>query len=136
MPVINSQEGIIMKKIITSIFLLSFLISTQLMAGSVNRGQFTSAIVDREPVDLIETLSTDNTKIIYFTELNDLEGQTVTHQWMYNGVVMFEKSFDVGGARWRVWTSKSLQPGWSGTWTVNTLDSERNVILSQTFEYQ
>jgi hypothetical protein len=125
-----------MKKIISSIFLLSFFISTQLMAGSVSRGQFTSAILDREPVDLIETLSTDHNNIIYFTELNELQGQTVTHQWKYNGIVMFEKSFDVGGPRWRVWTSKSLQPGWSGTWTVNTLDSDRNVILSQTFEYQ
>lgn len=125
-----------MKKIISSLFILSLIISTQLMAGSVSRGQFTSAIVDREPVDLIETLSTDITNIIYFTELNELQGQSVTHQWMYNGVVMFEKSFDVGGSRWRVWTSKSLQPGWSGTWTVNTLDGERNVILSQTFEYQ
>jgi hypothetical protein len=125
-----------MKKIISSIFLLSFFISTQLMAGSVSRGQFTSAIVDREPVDLIETLSTDHNNIIYFTELNELQGQTVTHQWKYNDIVMFEKSFDVGGPRWRVWTSKSLQPGWSGTWTVNTLDGDRNVILSETFEYQ
>jgi hypothetical protein len=125
-----------MKKIITSLFILSLFISTQLMAGSVSRSQFTSAIVDREPVDLIETLSTDNTNIIFFTELTELQGQTVTHQWLYNDVVMFEKSFDVGGARWRVWTSKSLQPGWSGTWTVNVLDGERNVILSQSFEYQ
>jgi hypothetical protein len=125
-----------MKKIITSLFILSLFISTQLMAGSVSRSQFTSAIVDREPVDLIETLSTDNTNIIFFTELTELQGQTVTHQWLYNDVVMFEKSFDVGGARWRVWTSKSLQPGWSGTWTVNVLDGGRNVILIQSFEYQ
>jgi hypothetical protein len=136
MPVINLQEGIIMKKIISSLFILSLFISTQLLAGSVSRSQFTSAIVDREPVDLIETLSTDKNNITYFTELTELQGQTITHQWLYNGVVMFEKSFDVGGPRWRVWTRKSLQPGWSGTWSVNTLDGERNVILSQTFEYQ
>ncbi len=125
-----------MKKIISSLFILSLFISTQLLAGSVSRSQFTSAIVDREPVDLIETLSTDKNNITYFTELTELQGQTITHQWLYNGVVMFEKSFDVGGPRWRVWTRKSLQPGWSGTWSVNTLDGERNVILSQTFEYQ
>jgi hypothetical protein len=125
-----------MKKIISRLFILSLFISTQLMAGSVSRGQFTSAIVDREPVDLIETLSTDKNEINYFTELTELQGQTITHQWVYNDVVMFEKSFDVGGPRWRVWTRKSLQPGWNGTWTVNTLDGERNVILSQTFEYQ
>ena len=84
----------------------------------------------------METLSTDNTEVKYFTELTELQGETITHQWVYNDVVMFEKSFEVGGPRWRVWTSKSLQPGWSGVWTVNTLDSERNKILSQTFEYK
>jgi hypothetical protein len=126
-----------MKKLLNStIFLVSLLISTQLMAGSVSRSQFTTGIIDREPVDLVETLSTDNNNVIYFTELTDLQGQSVTHQWVYNDMVMFEKSFDVGGPRWRVWTSKSLQPGWSGTWTVNTLDGDRNVILTQTFEYQ
>ncbi len=125
-----------MKKLISSIVFLTLFLSTQLMAGSVSRGQFTTAIIDREPVDLVETLSTDNTEIKYFTELTELQGETITHQWVYNDVVMFEKSFEVGGPRWRVWTSKSLQPGWSGVWTVNTLDSERNKILSQTFEYK
>lgn len=125
-----------MKKLISSIIFLAFFISTQLMAGSVSRGQFTTSIVDREPVDLVETLSTDNTEIKYFTELTELQGETITHQWVYNDVVMFERSFEVGGPRWRVWTSKSLQPGWIGVWTVNTLDSERNKILSQTFEYK
>ena len=125
-----------MKKLFSSIIFLALFMSTQLMAGSVSRGQFTTAIVDREPVDLVETLSTDNTEVKYFTELTELQGETITHQWVYNDSVMFEKSFDVGGPRWRVWTSKSLQPGWSGTWSVNTLDGERNVIMTQTFEYQ
>ena len=125
-----------MKKLISSIIFFAVFISTQLMAGSVTRGQFTTAIVDREPVDLVETLSTDSTEIKYFTELTELQGETITHQWVHNDVVMFEKSFDVGGPRWRVWTSKRLQPGWTGVWIVNTLDSERNKILTQTFEYK
>ena len=113
-----------------------FLAAGSALAGSVSRGQFTTDVIDREPIDQVETLSTDRREIKYFTELTDLEGQSVTHQWVYGDTVMFERSFEVGGPRWRVWTSKSLQPGWTGIWSVHTLDGERNKILTQTFEYQ
>lgn len=126
-----------MRKILSIIILGSTLLFSNLIwAGSVDRAQFTSDIQDREPVDHIETLSTDTNQIKYFTELKDLQGHTVTHQWVYNDEVMFEKSFEVGGARWRVWTSKSLQPGWSGLWIVNTLDEDRSNLLTQSFKYQ
>jgi len=115
---------------------VSILFSSIASAGNVNRAQFTSNIQDREPVDMVETLSTDQTEIKYFTELSDLEGHTVTHQWVYNDEIMFEKSFLVGGARWRVWTSKTLQPHWTGTWIVNTLDEDRSKLLTQGFTYQ
>jgi hypothetical protein len=68
--------------------------------------------------------------------LNDLEGHNVTHQWTYNDEVMFEKTFEVRGARWRVWTSKTLIPSWTGDWTVKVLDTDRTVLASKSFEYQ
>lgn len=112
------------------------LISSYSWAGSVDRAQFTSDIVDREPVDLIEIMDTRHHQIKYFTELKDLQGHTVTHQWVYNDELMFEKSFNVGGDRWRVWSSKMLQPGWTGQWIVNTLDEDRTILKTQGFEYQ
>ncbi len=87
-------------------------------------------------MDMIVTLSTDQTQISYFSELNNLTGHTVTHQWLYHDDIMFEKDFQVGGARWRVWSSKTLQPGWTGRWTVNTLDEDRSLLSTQVFEYQ
>jgi hypothetical protein len=68
--------------------------------------------------------------------LSDLSGHNITHQWTYNDKVMFEKTFEVKGARWRVWTSKTLVPSWTGTWTVNVLDDDRAVLNSKSFEYQ
>jgi hypothetical protein len=49
---------------------------------------------------------------------------------------MFEKSFEVGGDRWRVWTSKTLLPDWTGTWTVKVLNEDGSVLERKTFEYQ
>lgn len=124
------------KLMISTLASLCLLISFSVNAAGVERGQFTTAIIDREPVDSVTELDTSNSEIKYFTEIIDMQGQTVTHQWVYDDEVVFEKSFEIGGPRWRVWTSKSLQPGWTGLWFVNTLDQERNKLLTQSFNYQ
>ena len=125
-----------MKK--SNLFILASLLlfSTVSFAGSVNRSQFTTEMNGREPTDMVISLSNDIKQVIYFTELGDLAGHKVTHQWLYNDNVMFEKSFDVGGNRWRVWSSKTLQPGWTGRWTVRVLDEDGAELSSQSFEYQ
>ncbi|MCP4768480.1 MAG: DUF2914 domain-containing protein [Gammaproteobacteria bacterium] len=106
-------------------------------AGQVNRALFTIGVDDREPVTIVDSIdSSSHSSISFFTELSDMSGQTATHQWTYNDKVMFEKSFEVKSARWRVWTSKTLIPTWKGTWTVNVLDDDRAVLTSKSFEYQ
>ncbi len=114
----------------------AFLFSSALQAAGVERGQFTTDVVDREPVDQIYTLTSDNLQVKFFTEIVDMQGQSVTHQWVFNDETMFEKTFDIGGPRWRIWTSKNLQAGWTGQWTVNVLDGERNVLNSYILDYQ
>ncbi|MFV2031564.1 MAG: DUF2914 domain-containing protein, partial [Gammaproteobacteria bacterium] len=117
------------------LFILTLSIGSSALAGGVSRASFTIGVEDREPVLMVDTISAESyNSISFFTELSDLEGKTITHQWMYDGKVMFEKSFDVRGARWRVWTSKTLLPSWTGTWTVNVLDEDRTVLESKTFE--
>ena len=119
------------------LFILTLSIGSSALTGSVKRASFTTGIEDREPVLSVDSLSAESyNSISFFTELSDLEGKTITHQWMYDGKVMFEKSFEVNGARWRVWTSKTLIPSWTGTWTANVLDTDRSVLETRTFEYQ
>lgn len=119
------------------IFVIALSIGSSAFAGSVKRASFTIGIEDREPVLSVDSINSESyNSISFFTELSDLEGKTITHQWMFGGKVMFEKSFEVNGARWRVWTSKTLIPSWTGTWTVNVLDDDRSVLTSKSFEYQ
>ena len=126
-----------MNKFLSAILIsITMLLSSQIWAGEVARAQFTTEIQDREPVDMLVTLSTAHTQVSYFTELKDLTGKNITHQWVFNDQIMFEKIFLVGGARWRVWSNKTLQPGWKGQWTVNTLDEDRTPLQSQVLEYQ
>jgi hypothetical protein len=112
-------------------------IGSNAFAGTVSRALFTIGIDNREPVIMVDSISSDSyTSISFFTELNGMSGKTVTHQWVFDNRVMFEKSFEVNGDRWRIWTSKTLIPDWTGTWTVKVLNEDGSVLERKTFEYQ
>jgi len=104
-------------------------------AGEVARAQFTTAIEAREPVDKVTILSNDINKVYFFSELRNLQGQAVTHRWTLAGKVMAEVTFNVGGPRWRVNSSKALLPGWVGDWTVAVVDEAGAVVSETTFQY-
>jgi len=127
-----------MRQIINTLIIFFTVIFTQnVAAGEVARAIFTIGIDNREPIIQVDSISSNSyTEISFFTELTNLAGHTVTHQWTYNGKVMFEKSFNVIGTRWRVWTSKEFMPEWSGTWIVNVLDTDLSLLESKSFKYQ
>lgn len=103
--------------------------------GSVVRSTFTTAIEDREPVNDMKTITNNEGKVFYYTELRDMSGQTATHRWEYNGEVKAEVKFNVGGPRWRVWSSKSFVPGWTGDWKVSVINGAGEIISEDMFNY-
>jgi len=121
-------------KILLSVLL--FIISSSSFAGNVSRAVFTIGVDNREPVLKVDSIdSSAYTSISFFTELTDLSGHNITHQWVHNDKIMFEKTFEVNSARWRIWTSKTLIPSWTGQWTVNVLDDDRSILATKSFEY-
>ncbi len=101
----------------------------------VARALFTSEVQNREPTDSITSLSNDKNKIYFYSDLTRLGGQTVTHRWEYQGKTMSEVKFNVGGPRWRVWSSKTLLPQWTGEWRVLIIDGSGNKVGEGTFNY-
>lgn len=110
--------------------------STLLMAEpEVSRHQFTSAVIDREPVDaLADAINVD--PIFYFTDLRGYQGTTIRHRWLYQGEEMADVMFNVAGPRWRVYSSKRFQPEWDGQWQVEVIDEAGTVISSDTIMIQ
>jgi hypothetical protein len=108
-------------------------------SSAVARAQFAHSIVEREPTDAIDSVfhasgqATD--KIYYFTELIGLSGETITHRWEYEGEVMATVVFDIGGNRWRVYSSKTLLPSMAGQWRVVVVDAEGNALQANEFTY-
>lgn len=90
--------------------------------GGVARAQLTSGIDGREPVDSLQSIDAERREIVFFTELEGLEGRAVAHRWIHEGETRAVVDFDVGGPRWRVWSSKDLIPEMQGEWTVEVVD--------------
>ena len=103
--------------------------------GSVARAQFTMDVVDREPTDEVTRLTNDQQKVFFFTELQQFQGQELVHRWELGDEVKAEVPFAVNGPRWRVFSSKALEPSWLGTWTVSVIDADGNVVEKQSFDY-
>jgi hypothetical protein len=103
--------------------------------GRVARSTLTTAVIDREPQDSVETLSNDDVQIFYFTEVLDATGDTITHRWEWMGQMMAEVPFAVLGPRWRIHSSKNLDPSWLGEWTVTAVDSSGRVLSQDRFTF-
>lgn len=120
-----------MKKHLTTLLLLMAQSHGYAETGTLIREHFTSAVIDREPVDVLERISPELTRVYFFTELENLSGRTVTHQWRYHDKVLYEKSFPIGGPRWRIWTTMAVPPDMKGVWQVKTLDESGNQLPYQ-----
>lgn len=104
--------------------------------GSVVRSAFTTEITDREPMENLQKLTNENGQVMFFTELRDMSGQIAVHRWEYDGKIMAEIEFNVKGPRWRVWSSKSLIPQWTGEWKVSVINGAGEVISEKNLSYE
>lgn len=109
-------------------------------SSNVARAQFTTGIEAREPIDRVGLVfSADGEPIrtlYYFTELVNMSGETVTHRWVHDGVIVAEIPFHIGGDRWRVYSSKDLTPMMEGQWQVVVTDTQGDVIRTDRFMFQ
>lgn len=104
--------------------------------GWVARAIFTSAVEQREPVDQLAVVPTTRYEVYFFTDLRQLQGRQITHRWEYEGQVMAEVTFKVGGPRWRVFSRKSLDPEQTGKWTVVVVDESGWPLRASIFDYR
>ncbi|TPW16669.1 MAG: hypothetical protein FD130_970 [Halothiobacillaceae bacterium] len=104
------------------------------LGGSVSRATFTRAVVNYEPVDQI-THVTNMNHIYFFTELKGFMGRTVFHRWFFNGAIVREDKFEVGGPRWRIWSSTTILPNLLGQWRVEVVDITGKIIREAIFDY-
>jgi len=101
----------------------------------IKRATFTDAIVDREPGLIIDQLTTDVERVYFFTEVVDMAGAQIKHQWIYKDEVVVEVPIQIGGPRWRCYSSKKLLPSWVGEWKVAVVDETGKKLYEDKFAY-
>jgi hypothetical protein len=99
--------------------------------GHVARATFTSDIEDREPVDQLVRLESEPGQVYFFTELRDMTGQIARHRWQYNDQIVAEKTFEIKGPRWRVWSGRPFETNHVGVWKVSVLNNANQVMVEQ-----
>lgn len=104
-------------------------------SGSVTKKAFTTSIVDGKPADDQRAFENTVDTIYFYTILEGLKGQTVTHRWKYAGHTISNADISVTDDPFRTWSSNKLEPNWTGFWTVEVLDSNSKVIGLGTFQY-
>lgn len=113
--------------------------STGSPSPHIARAQFTSGIEAREPIDRIEKIfhSEGNNikRLYYFTELRNMKGDSVIHRWDHQGKTVANITFNIGGDRWRVYSSKNLPSSLKGRWEVVVTDLSGKPLASESFIY-
>lgn len=82
---------------------------------------FTTAVEEREPVASLTTAPLSVNELLFFTAIQDGNGEQIHHIWSYNGDLIVDVPLAVGSDYWRTWSSKTfagldLAPG--GQWQV------------------
>ncbi|MDZ3838747.1 MAG: DUF2914 domain-containing protein [Rhodospirillales bacterium] len=104
--------------------------------AGVVRAELASDVVNREPKGLLRSpvdVGARGRTVFYFNELRNLNGQTLTHRWEYNGRVMATIPIRIEGNRWRVYSSKRIGQKQLGDWRVSTVDKSGAVLAQAQF---
>jgi len=90
-------------------------------------------VEDRAPVG--EAESFDGVHQLYaFTRIEGAHTPTqVYHRWYVGEKMVNEIPINVKGPRWRCWSKKTIQPGWSGNCKVEVVTEEGDVLGSKSF---
>lgn len=92
------------------------------------------AVVDRTPQDSGETFPADVGQLYCFSRIiGGAEGTTITHVWKMGDTQMAAIDLNIGGSPWRTWSSKIIDPTWTGAWTVDIQDAQGNVLQTLSF---
>ena len=110
-------------------------LSPKPLAIQVEEALFCTQIKDRIPQGVANSFDRSVKKVFFFTRVTKSKKPTaVTHVWYWKEKKMAEVPLDVRSENWRTWSSKKIDPAWTGTWAVKVLDESGEVVVTKNFE--
>ncbi|NMM41096.1 DUF2914 domain-containing protein [Pseudoalteromonas arctica] len=102
----------------------------------VSRAVLTRAVVDREPVNVFKAdvrLNEFTATMAFFSELKNMQGQTVKHVWRYENKVLASIELGVTSPRYRTYSNKTILPEQVGNWRVDVIDEQGHLLAQKEF---
>lgn len=75
-------------------------------------------------------------RLYLFTELSGYAGQQLIHRWSYAGQVKTEALLTIEDSPWRTYSENWLLPDQLGSWRVEIIDQQQQVLYQHDFLYQ
>ncbi|MGB5447089.1 MAG: DUF2914 domain-containing protein [Psychromonas sp.] len=110
----------------------------EIFSNHIERFVIASSIQDNEPVGTISDIIFDDTNIaaVYaYSDINDLEANTIYYKWFLDGKELAKIRVDVGANRWRSYSSKLIENDRHGKWEIEIHSEEGNKLASIQFIY-
>jgi len=104
------------------------------IANNIAAAQFTTRVVNREPVDNIKRIGTEYERIYFYVDIRDCVECKIEHQWWHKGKMVSSVKGKSKYDRFRWWSSKTLTEYFLGDWTVKVLINSK-IRYSKTFTY-
>ncbi len=100
--------------------------------SNLSRARLARGMKGKEPYGDVELPFLVNSEqaegLFYFTEINNMKGDTVFHEWLKDGKSIYKRKIRIRGNRWRVSTSKLFNNKHTGEWQARTLDAQGKVL--------
>ena len=101
----------------------------------ISMAMFTTRISKRYPADEVTSLDNPHQAVSFFTELKEMSGKKISHQWYYDGEIKFEASFNIRANNWRIWSTQLLPKEMPGEWKVEIVDEDGKVLQVRKLNY-
>jgi len=100
--------------------------------NKIKRAVLAQETINKEPLGVVNLPLRVNKKkaitVTYFTEVINMKGNSVRHEWVLNDKVIYSKKINVLGERWRISTRKLFSYTAIGKWQVRLLDDKGRVL--------
>ncbi len=119
------------KTLLTSIAAMVFAVPAFVSAGSLEVQDVAvgTNVFDRVPAGISSNFDPSVGKLYAFTRIVGADGDTRVYHKRYHGeVLVADVPLRVGSGDWRTWSSKNVQPNWTGDWRVVVVSEDGSVL--------
>lgn len=117
------------------LLVLSLLAAGHAAAEGIENATFTTVLIDGKPADYESEIPNTTKRVYFYAEVDGLEGKSVKHRWSHEGKKMAEVAIEVSGERMPTTSHLDMQPTWTGTWTVDVLGPEGEILSTSLLNY-